>query len=313
MEVDSLLITENHSPIKMGKLRQIESKFSFGINVFYNLFRLFPLIFSDFWKTIALTVITIAAAVGNEIINYKTGVIPGKFYVALIERNEKEFWKIFWICSGCYIGLCLVMSIMNFFSWLLYIQQRKNLVETLHCLYFNRNTYYKLNAIDDQGIDNPDQRITQDVDKFTKLFATNIIPTVLLSPFIITYYSIKVWQTAGGWGVGLIVAYFLIGVIINRLLIGPLTPWAARVEKAEGDFRYKHVSVRTNAEESAFAQASGFEHVFSDLSFAVLLRRLWIFVCWKFPSQFFQSFFDYYGGCMSYILQLFPLFCFSYV
>ncbi|CCD71214.1 ABC transmembrane type-1 domain-containing protein [Caenorhabditis elegans] len=294
----------------MGKLQVIEKKFEFGFRVFYNLFRLFPLIYSNTWLTLVLTAVTIAASVGNEIVNYKTGVIPGKFYVALIEKDEPKFWHIFWIASLCYVGLCLLMALMNFFSWCLYIQQRKNLVQCLHKLYYKNNFYYQLNGVDDHGIDNPDQRITQDADKLTKLLGTSIIPTVLLSPFIISYYGVRVWETAGGWGFGMIVAYFLIGVIINRILIGPITPWAARVEKAEGDFRYKHVSVRVNAEESAFYKSAEFEHVFSDLSFDVLFKRLLNFMCWRFPSQFFQSFFDYYGGCMSYILQLFPLFVF---
>uniref|UniRef100_A0A1I7TFI2 ABC transporter domain-containing protein n=1 Tax=Caenorhabditis tropicalis TaxID=1561998 RepID=A0A1I7TFI2_9PELO len=294
----------------MGKLQVIEKKFEFGFRVFYNLFRLFPHIYSNLWFTLALTALTVAASVGNEIVNYKTGVIPGKFYVALIEKDEPKFWHIFWVASLCYIGLCLLMALMNFFSWCLYIQQRKNLVQCLHKIYYKNNFYYQLNGVDDHGIDNPDQRITQDADKLTKLLGTSIIPTVLLSPFIISYYGVRVWETAGGWGFGLIFAYFAIGVIINRILIGPITPWAARVEKAEGDFRYKHVSVRVNAEESAFFKSSEFEHIFSDLSFNVLFRRLFAFMCWRFPSQFFQSFFDYYGGCMSYILQLFPLFVF---
>ncbi|KAF1751416.1 hypothetical protein GCK72_017970 [Caenorhabditis remanei] len=294
----------------MGKLQVIEKKFEFGFRVFYNLFRLLPLIYSNTWLTLGLTAVTIAASVGNEIVNYKTGVIPGKFYVALIEKDEPKFWHIFWVASLCYIGLCLLMALMNFFSWCLYIQQRKNLVQCLHKLYYRNNFYYQLNGVDDQGIDNPDQRITQDADKLTKLLGTSIIPTVLLSPFIISYYGVKVWNTAGGWGFGMIFAYFAIGVIINRILIGPITPWAARVEKAEGDFRYKHVSVRVNAEESAFFKSAEFEHMFSNLSFDVLFRRLFAFMCWRFPSQFFQSFFDYYGGCMSYILQLFPLFVF---
>uniref|UniRef100_A0A8R1DKW5 ABC transporter domain-containing protein n=1 Tax=Caenorhabditis japonica TaxID=281687 RepID=A0A8R1DKW5_CAEJA len=297
-------------PDKMGKLQVIEKKFEFGLRVFYNLFRLLPLIYSDGWLTLLLTAVTIAASVGNEIVNYKTGVIPGKFYVALLEKNENQFWHIFWVASLCYVGLCLLIALMNFFSWCLYIQQRKNLVQCLHKIYYRNNFYYQLNGVDDQGIDNPDQRITQDADKLTKLLGTSIIPTVLLSPFIISYYGVKVWNTSGGWGFGMIVGYFLIGVIINRILIGPITPWAARVEKAEGDFRYKHVSVRVNAEESTFYKSAQFEHHFSDLSFNALFKRLFTFMCWRFPSQFFQSFFDYYGACMSYILQLFPLFVF---
>ncbi|CAD6199498.1 unnamed protein product [Caenorhabditis auriculariae] len=295
----------------MGRLQVAEKKFHFGYRVFYNLFRLFPLLYSNLELGLLFTVLTVAAAVGNEIVNYKTGKIPGKFYLYLLERDEGKFWHEFWIASLAYLGLCLLYATLTFFSWCLYLVLRRNLVRSLHKLYYSRNLYYKLNGIDNEGIDNPDQRITQDADKLSKLFATNILPVVLLSPFIITYYSVHTWQTAGGWGVGMVVVYFLIGVVINRILISPLTPWAARVEKSEGDFRYKHVSVRDNAEESAMYRAEKYEKFASEESFAVLFQRLKWFIIWKFPSQFFQYFFDYYGGVLSYAIQFFPIFVFG--
>lgn len=45
-------------------------------------------------------------------------------------------------------------------------------------------------------------------------------------------------SSAGPFGVGIIYGYFIVGTIISRLLLPPITKWAARVERAEGDFRY---------------------------------------------------------------------------
>ena len=42
---------------------------------------------------------------------------------------------------------------------------------------------------------------------------------------------------AGVFGVAITYGYFVFGTIVNRLLMGPLAQWSARVEKAEGDFR----------------------------------------------------------------------------
>lgn len=53
-------------PDKMGKLGVIEKKFEFGLRVFYNLFRLLPLIYSNVWLTLSLTALTIAASVGSQ-------------------------------------------------------------------------------------------------------------------------------------------------------------------------------------------------------------------------------------------------------
>ncbi|KHJ78732.1 hypothetical protein OESDEN_21645 [Oesophagostomum dentatum] len=96
---------------------------------------------------------------------------------------------------------------------------------------------------------------------------------------------------AGGFGVSIIYGFFLVGAVLNRILISPVTKWAARVEKAEGDFRFKHVSVRSHAEESAFYSAANFEKAACDEAFAY--------------------FFDYYGGVLSYAIQVFPIFIFK--
>ena len=97
-----------------------------------------------------------------------------------------------------------------------------------------------------------DQRVTQDVERMSNILATNIIPTCLIAPVLIVYYTIRTWQmfvayciqlifrlcSAGWFGVVSTYVYFIIGSIVNRLLLSPISKWAARVEKAEGDFRW---------------------------------------------------------------------------
>ncbi|ETN79465.1 ABC transporter, ATP-binding protein [Necator americanus] len=94
-------------------------------------------------------------------------------------------------------------------------------------------------------------------------------------------------------------------------MISPVTKWAAKVEKAEGDFRFKHVSIRNYAEESAFYRAADFEKASCDEAFSVLWNRQLRFVLWQFPTQVFQYFFNYYGGVLSYAIQIFPIFIFK--
>uniref|UniRef100_A0A1I7WJQ6 ABC transmembrane type-1 domain-containing protein n=1 Tax=Heterorhabditis bacteriophora TaxID=37862 RepID=A0A1I7WJQ6_HETBA len=71
---------------------------------------------------------------------------------------------------------------------------------------------------------------------------------------------------------------------------------------------YKHVSVRNNAEESAFYDASLFEEYESNKALFTLLRRQLSQTLWKYLAQFFQNFFDYYGGVLSYLIQVIPIF-----
>ncbi|KJH40181.1 ABC transporter, ATP-binding protein, partial [Dictyocaulus viviparus] len=220
------------------------------------------------------------------------------------------FWNLFWKATLIYLGQCLLLATMTFFSWILNVVFRKNLVTALHNLYFRNNTYYRLNSIDDIGIDNPDQRITQDADRMCTILSKNIYPYLLISPGVIAFYTWKTWETAGPFGTGIIYVYFIFGVIANRLILSPLTKWTARAEKSEGDFRYKHVSVRNNAEESAFYHAAEFEKFESDRSFMKLYNKLLTIASWKYPAQFLQNYFNYYGAILSYVIQVFPIFIF---
>lgn len=269
------------------------------------------LLFPRFEYAAVLTIFSFVCAGAYEVVNYNSGTIIGKFYMALLNRDESYFWTLFWKATLIYFGQCLLLATSSFVTWLLYISMRKNLVTSLHHLYFRRNAYYQLNCVDSTGIDNPDQRITQDAERFCSVLTNRVFPYILISPLVVAFYTYKTWITAGPFGAAIIYIYFIIGVVANRLLVSPLTKWTARVERAEGDFRYKHVSVRNNAEESAFYSAADFDKHECNRFFNTLIRSQLNATLWKYPAQFLQNFFDYYGAVLSYLIQVFPIFIFN--
>ncbi|KAE9418416.1 hypothetical protein Angca_009609 [Angiostrongylus cantonensis] len=271
---------------------------------------LLRLLYPRFEYAAALTIFSLLAAGAYEVVNYHSGTIIGSFYSALLTKDEPKFWNLFWKATLIYFGQCLLLATTTFACWLLNIAIRKNLVTALHKYYYRNNTYHKLNSVDNIGIDNPDQRITQDAERMCSMLSKNIYPYVLICPGVIGFYTWRTWATAGPFGVGLIYGYFIIGVIANRLIVSPITKWTARAEKSEGDFRYKHVTVRNKAEESAFYRAAEFEKFQSDRFLNKVLSKQLAITLWRYPAQFLQNFFDYYGAVLSYAIQLFPIFVF---
>ncbi|XP_077797543.1 lysosomal cobalamin transporter ABCD4 isoform X25 [Macaca mulatta] len=75
---------------------------------------------------------------------------------------------------------------------LLYVSWRKDLTEHLHCLYFRGRVYYTLNVLRDD-IDNPDQRISQDVERFCRQLSS-MASKLIVSPFILVYYTYQCFQ-----------------------------------------------------------------------------------------------------------------------
>ncbi|KAK0394547.1 hypothetical protein QR680_000799 [Steinernema hermaphroditum] len=300
--------THNEQGVGMTKLRRGRRDFTFGWRFFKHLAKLTPLLLPDLEWAAFFLVATLAASIGNQVVGYFTGNITGYMYLALSETTTTYFWHVFWTGSLLYAAKCILDAIVNFSSWLMYLAFRRNLVTGMHKRYFSNNFYYRINAVDNFGIDNPDQRLTQDIEKMTNLLAISILPPALIGPFVVAYYTYKTYQTAGGLGIGIIYGYFVLGTVVNKLLIAPLAKWGARVEHYEGDFRYKHVTIRDNAEAVALYQAEEFEKAESNRMFKTLLWKQLGFYTWKFPNRFWQQFFDYYGGMLSTTIQFIPIF-----
>uniref|UniRef100_A0A914CKQ8 ABC transmembrane type-1 domain-containing protein n=1 Tax=Acrobeloides nanus TaxID=290746 RepID=A0A914CKQ8_9BILA len=286
-----------------------KKEYTFGWDFFKSLFKLIPLFYPK-WMELSLlfTIITLICLILSEVVGYYIGLIPGKMYGSLYDKNEPRFWHLFWTGTLMYIAKCLLLALISFFSWLLYLSWRKNLVEALQKGYFSNKAYYRLNCVDSQGIDNADQRLTQDIERMCNQLATTVLPAGLIGPFVVVYYTVKTWKTAGPFGVGVIYLYFIVGTIMNKFLVSPLSKWSARVELNEGNFRYKQVTIRDNSEAIAFYRAEEFEDTMSKKTLYQLLNCQLRLMFWRFPSAFWMQFFDYYGGLLSYAIQYIPIF-----
>uniref|UniRef100_A0A0N5C3D9 ABC transporter domain-containing protein n=1 Tax=Strongyloides papillosus TaxID=174720 RepID=A0A0N5C3D9_STREA len=283
--------------------------FYFDIKFFKALIKITPSFFpKGSWYSECMIICTLILSVVSEWVGYKIGMIPGQMYSALIDQNSMIFWQIMLTGSLMYIGKSLLLALVSFSSWCVYLIFRNNITHTLHNAYFNEMTGYKLLFISHTMIDNPDQRITQDVDKMCKDLSTTIIPAVLICPFVIGYYTYKTYTTAGGYGCAMVYGYFVIGTIVNKLLISPLTKWTNRVEKCEGNFRYKEVSIRDNIEQISLYRGQNFEKEVANQFLYKLLTTQFMLYLWRFLNTFWRNFFNYYGGLLTYAIQYIPIF-----
>jgi ABC-type uncharacterized transport system fused permease/ATPase subunit len=166
---------------------------------------------------------------------YLTGLIPSQFIYVLDTRDMSGFKRALWMSTVTVVSVSICKSAGLLVSGLLYVRGRGLIVRRLHQLYFRGINYYHVN-VTDHSIDNPDQRITQDVDKFCDQM-TQVLPNIILSPAIIAYYTYKTFQSMGYLGPLCIYAYFVASSVISKLLVGSIAPMVVRQEKLEGDFR----------------------------------------------------------------------------
>uniref|UniRef100_A0A0N5C3D8 ABC transporter domain-containing protein n=1 Tax=Strongyloides papillosus TaxID=174720 RepID=A0A0N5C3D8_STREA len=263
------------------------------------------------YRAFFLIILTLLLSIMAEVAIYFIGMVPGRFFYVLLKIEKDKFLEIIWIASLIYFGKSVIVALTSFSTSLLYLTFRKNITNSIHKRYFKGITTYKLLNNSFEKIDNPDQRITQDVERMCKNLAEKILPPALICPFIIGYYSYQTYKTASIYGCCVIYTYFIVGTIVNKILINPLAKYTARVEKAEGNYRYKHVSIRDNCEQISLYRGQYFEKIQAGYIFEKLIKIQLIHCLWKIPNLIWKNFFDNTGGILGYALQYIPFFYFQ--
>nr|XP_045011089.1 lysosomal cobalamin transporter ABCD4 isoform X4 [Jaculus jaculus]XP_045011090.1 lysosomal cobalamin transporter ABCD4 isoform X4 [Jaculus jaculus] len=149
--------------------------------------------------------------------------------------------------------------------------------------------------------------MSQDVERFCRQLSS-MASRLMVSPFTLSYYTYQCFQSTGWLGPVSIFGYFILGTVVNRTLMGPIVAKLVQQEKLEGDFRFKHMQIRVNAEPAAFYRAGHVEHMRTDRRLQRLLqtqkelmsKELWLYIG--------INTFDYLGSILSYVVIAIPIF-----
>jgi len=209
----------------------------------------------------------------------------GEFISALADKDSSRFWGSIWRYGLILTAAIPVFSFYYFVLDTMSLRWRKELTRQFMQRYFNDRAYYQLGQVN--AIDNPDQRIAEDINTFTAqslFFATIVVGSVIQ---IIAFGGVL-------WSISPNLIYFLIGysafsswftaVVFGKPLIGLNFLQLQR----EADFRFGLVRIREHAEPIAFYGGE-----FREIS---LLQRMFSFVFnnqkrilrWKFKLNLFQ-------------------------
>ncbi|MEM8781167.1 MAG: ABC transporter ATP-binding protein/permease, partial [Cyanobacteria bacterium P01_G01_bin.49] len=250
------------------------------------------------WLLLGLLLFLLFAVNGlNVVLSYVF-----RFIDTSLNEKDATVFQQFMIIYG--IGLVAAIPIIVTYR---YTRQKLGLMWrewlTKHFLdrYFQHRAYYELDSNSrDTEVDNPDQRITQDIKSFTTVtldFILDILDSFLtLLSFTAILYSISRALTWGlliyaifGTGVVIIVGSRLININYNQL-------------KLEANFRYNMVRVRDNAESIAFYRGEGLERrqVVDKLMEAV--KNFDLLIIWQSIISLFQLGYNYFTRLIPYLI-----------
>ncbi|XP_063146166.1 lysosomal cobalamin transporter ABCD4 isoform X2 [Candoia aspera] len=257
-------------------------------------------------KNVLMFLTLLVVALLEQLVIYQVGLIPSQYFSVLGNKDLYEFRKVTAVALILIVLNSVLKSLDQFICNLMYVSWRKTLTEYLHGYYFQGQKYYTLNILHEE-IDNPDQRISQDVERFCKQLSS-MASRLIIAPFTLAYYTYQCFYSTGWMGPLSIFGYFIIGTIVNKFLMSPIVSKLVHQEKLEGDFRFKHMQLRVNAESVAFYRAGEVEHMRTNYKLQNLLktqRELMVKELWLYIGV---NTFDYLGSILSYVVIAIPIF-----
>ncbi|KAI9248694.1 ATP-binding cassette sub-family D member 4-like protein [Helicostylum pulchrum] len=257
---------------------------------------------SIFW----LYMTFVSLSIIYQVVVYFVGMIPSSFYAILTSKDIIGFRNYILPCLFLVFSAATCKSLLNFMGGLFALKARRLLTVHLQDRYIKPKSMYTLVMNHDQ-IDNPDQRITQDIDKFTETLR-QIVTNLIIAPIMVVYYGYKCWAVTGFAGPLLIFVYFFLGSFVSKKFIQPIVNAVFFKELQEGNFRYLHVRLRQYVESIAFCDGEEEEKVRATKSLETLLTYQRTIVNKELPLKLANESFSYLGSILSYMIIAIPIF-----
>ncbi|XP_030623331.1 ATP-binding cassette sub-family D member 3a isoform X2 [Chanos chanos] len=206
---------------------------------------------------------------------------------AIIGRSTKDFKRYLFSFMKAMPIIALVNNFLKLGLNELKLRFRVRLTKHLYEEYLKGFTYYKMGNLDNR-IANPDQLLTQDVEKFCNSVVD--LYSNLSKPLLdIILYIFKLTSSIGAQGPASMMAYLLISGLFLTRLRRPIGKMTVSEQRYEGEYRYVNSRLITNSEEIAFYNGNTREKQTINSTFKKLVDHLHNFIFFRFSMGFVDS------------------------
>lgn len=241
----------------------------------------------DRWKGRLLLYTIIGLTHSQVYIAVLTNRWNAAFYNALQDKNLPEFMRqigVFCILAAISVTLA---GYVQYFSQMLHIRWRTWMNAHYQNAWLSNHAYYRLQVIY-KNTDNPDQRIADDIDDFSRI--TLSLGTGLLKAIVTLFTFITIlWGLSGvlnitagdypvaipGYMVWAALLYAFIGTWLAHKIGKPLGSLNYHQQRFEANYRFSLVRLRENAENIAFHKGEPVERRLLGERFSPILHNWW--------------------------------------
>ena len=232
------------------------------------------------------------------------------FYNALEKKDQPEFFQQLWRFT--YLALVWIVARVYrlYLQQMLLIEWRRWLNENFLSRWLQDRAYYRLQLLD-AGVDNPDQRIADDlrlfVDKTLELGIGLLTAVVTLVSFTFILWELSKGLSIGGveipgFMVWAAVIYVGIGSWLMHRIGRPLITLDYNQQRFEADYRYALVRLRENSEGVALYKGEKLEHANFRERFQHVIDNWWGIMKKRKQLNWFASFYFQFSVPFPYLV-----------
>ena len=196
-----------------------------------------------------LLALLVVLLIGRTEFNVLFNNQSGEFTSALAAKDSVRFWRAMKIFGAALLAAVPIYACYYYVRGRLGIAWRRWLTGHFLQKYFANRAFYDLTTND--AIDNPDQRIAEDIASFTQKSLTFLLEVVSAGLTLLAFSGV-LWSISRML-VGILVLYAVFGTVMTFGVFGkPLIGLNFQQLRREADFRFSLIRIRENAEAIAF-------------------------------------------------------------
>ncbi len=228
----------------------------------------------DKWAGRGLLAVVVTLNLSLVAINVRFNAWNNDFYNTLQTLDQAEFYKQLGIFSGLAAALIIIAVYQLYLNQMLQIRWRRWLTERYLETWLAENRFYRM-QVGSTGADNPDQRISEDVQWFVEktlgigLGLMNAVVTLV--SFVTILWTLSGTLTVplpGGGEISIpgymcwvALVYAALGTWLTGKIGAPLVGLNFNQQRLEADFRFRMVRLRENSEPVALWQGQESERL----------------------------------------------------
>ena len=202
------------------------------------------------WKAIGLLLFLIFLLIFHAQMNVLQNSQRGEFVSGLANQDAERFWRAVLMYLGAVLIYMLILAYSHYLEDKVRWFWRGWLTNYYLQKYMKNQNFYELGSWAGK-IDNPDQRISEDIENFCHM-ALALFMHFSRAFFNIFAFGIVLWSISHNLVI-LLIVYACVGMLITTVGFGSiLIPLKTEQLKREANFRFGLVRIRENAESIAF-------------------------------------------------------------